>query len=185
MTPTRNRRLLSVGAAIALALGGSAVAFAGPDGGQDDTGESGEVGTDSLVSSAEQDGEGSGQNDDGGENATAFSAWVRELPQLGCIRGQLVASAAKGEHRGDDFEASEFESEEEMLEALELTDRRCAEVALSKAAEAEEGDGELSGETEGESNGHGPPDHAKGPKKDKPAKGGDEDSDEHEDPEDD
>ncbi|MDX1511628.1 MAG: hypothetical protein R3249_09790 [Nitriliruptorales bacterium] len=167
MTPTRNRRLLSVGAAIALALGGSAVAFAGPDGGQDEPGESGEVGTDSLVTTAEQEGEGQAENGEGGENATAFSAWVRELPKLGCIRGQLVSSAARGDHRGD-FEAPEFDSEEGMLDELELTERRCAEVALSKAAEAEEGGEELSGEAEG--NGHGKPAHAKGPKKDKPAK---------------
>jgi len=169
---TPSRGLASVGAAVALVLAGGAIALAGP-GAPDEPEDDGQEPVVQVEDTDEIESEQA--NEDAGDNATAFSEWVRELPRLGCIRGQLVAHAARGDHRGDDFAPPAFESDEEALEELGLTDRRCAEVALEKAAaDAQEGD-ESEGEAgeqdesaleeqDGHGNGHGKPDHAKGPK---------------------
>lgn len=190
-----SRRLTSVGAAVLLALGGSAVALAAtapelPEQASDRAREALETAfaddepEPELVETEVEESEEAGveaANEDAGDNAEAFSAWVESLPDdWGCIRGQLVSSVARGDHRGDDFEGPTFASAEEAAEALGIADRRCAEVAIN--GEGDEGDAEESEglEEDGEA---GPPDHAGRPDHAGPpdhAGGDDEDEDEQE-----
>lgn len=175
LMPNRaNRRAFTVAVAFGLALGSSVIALALPAT-PELPDEASDQATEAVTSAPArtQDAETPEVEENGaGDNAEAFSQWVQSIPEdWGCVRGQLVSSVARGDHRGDDFEGPTYASLEEAAADLGMEERRCVEAALNGDDEGDEsGEAELededAGRPDGVGNGRpdgvppGPPDHA-------------------------
>jgi hypothetical protein len=140
MSNQSNRRVLTIAAALGLALGTSMLALAAPASLPDEASDQAHE----AVAQAEQRkdaGAKDHQNGEGG-NAEAFSAWVQSIPEdWGCVRGKLVSSMARQDHRGSDFEGPTYGSLEEAAADLGMEDRKCVEAAAN-------GESDASGESE-------------------------------------
>lgn len=130
-----NRRVLTMAAALGLALGTGVLALAAP---ADLPEEAADQAHAAVADAPAQPANGENGQDAAGENAEAFSAWVQSIPDdWGCVRGKLVSSMARQHHRGSDFEGPTYGSLEEAAADLGMEDRRCVEAAANGEADEE------------------------------------------------